>query len=380
MMKKNLFGVILTGCLAVSLFSGNSVSANEADSIIDTAIIESVPVMEIGGSIPDAKATFSDLSEGCIADSHWHIWNADAYDGEGDWEEVHEGTFTETDIYYLCITFQAAEGYAFSENGLEISYADGMEEGIVWSTYDDNDNEIYHCDMPAESFAAAIYDVVIKTPEVAAGNTAELEDIVFYSGDKIIADENFEIEANWICETDNYEDVTGKTFEDDHVYHLQLCIKSLSGYYFFNELNVIHNDAEGVLFYDVAPTHFDFTYSKSLLPPLEKVELAGLPSVEVGETMVDSLEAITNLDDSSCEMYVVWWDENDNDTTGQIMEDGHVYTMQIEINAFGSTALSEDFAFVIDGTEYEFTMIDEYNEQPVQAWLEIEYDFSGEQK
>lgn len=376
-MKKKLFSVILTLCLALSLFFGNSVSADAADNIIYTATIESIPTMEIGGSIADAKATFFDLSEGCIADSHWHIWNASANDGDGEWEVIHEGTFTETDIYYLCITFQAAEGYTFPETGLVVSYVDGVDEGNVWSTYDENDNEIYHCDMPAKSFATAIYDVLVTTPEVVAGNTATLEDIVFYSGDTVIPDENFEIEAKWICETHNYEDVTGKTFEEGHSYQFELCIKPLSGYYFFNELNIIHNDVEGELFYDVAPTHFDFFYSKSLLAPLEKVELAGLPSVKAGETMVDSLEAISDLEDLDCEVFVSWWDENGDDTTGQVMEEGHVYTVQIEVSTFGHTPLSEDFVFVIDGTVYEATAIDELNEQPTQAWLELEYDFSG---
>lgn len=377
-MKKTLFRAILTLFLTLSLFLGNSVSANAADKVISTATIESLPSMNFGGAIADAKATFCDLSEGCIADSHWYIWNASANDGNGEWEEIHEGTFSETDIYYLCITFQAAEGYTFSETGLEVLYADNLEQGNVWSTYDDNGNEIYHCDMSAKSFATAIYEIAITTPEVVAGNTATLEDIVFYSGDEIIADENFEIEAKWICETDNYEDVTGKTFENDHSYQFQLCIKPLSKYYFFNELNIIHNGADGELSYDVAPTHYDFFYNKSLLTPLEKVELAGLPAIKTGETMVNSLEKITNLDDLNCEIYVTWWDENGEDTTDQVMNADHVYTMQIEINAFGNIALSEDFAFVIDGTEYKATTIDEYNEQPLQAWLELEYDFSGD--
>ena len=303
-MKKKLFHIILALCLTVSLILGSGLSAAAADKVIYSATIESIPVMEVGSSIADAKATFFDLSEGCIADSHWHIWNASANDGNGEWEIIQEGTFTEKDIYYLCITFQAAEGYSFPETGLAVSYVDGVEEGNVWSTYDENNNEIYHCDMSAKSFATAIYDVVIKTPEVAPGNTAALEDIVFYSGDKIIADENFEIDAKWICETHNYEDVTGKTFEEGHSYQFELCIKPLSGYYFFNELNIIHNSNEGEMSYDVAPTHYDFYYSKSLMAPLESVELAGLPSVEAGETMVDSLEAITNLEDLNCGMSV----------------------------------------------------------------------------
>jgi len=375
-MKRRIFSVILTLCMSLSLFLGYSVSADAADKVIDTAIIESIPEMKIGGSIADAKATFLDLPEGCIADSHWHIWNASANDGEGEWEEIHKGTFTETDIYYLCITFEAAKGYSFAEDGFEVSYVDGVEEGDVWGTEDENGNLIWHCDMPIKSFARAIYDVVVKTPEVVAGNKATLEDIVFYSGNKIIPNENFEIDAKWFCETDNYKDVTGKTFEDGHYYQFELCIKPLPGYYFFNELNIIHNDDEGELSY-ADPTHYDFFYSKSLLAPLEKVELTGLPAVKTGEIMVDSLECITPLEDIDCELLVSWWDENGDDTTGQKMKAGHVYTMQIEVNAYSVTPLSEDFTFVIDGTEYEATMIDELNEQPSQAWLELEYDFSG---
>ena len=374
-MKKKLFSVILTLCMALSLFFGNSVSADAADNTIYTVIIESLPVMEIGGSIADAKAVFLDVPEGCIADSHWHIWNASANDGFGEWQEIHEGTFTETDVYYLCMTFQAEEGYTFSDN-FTVSYVDGVPEGNVWGEYDENDNLIWHCDMPKESFARTIYDIFITTPEVVPGNTATLEDIVFYSGDEIIPAENFDIEATWTCETHNYEDVTGKTFEEGHSYQFELCIKPLSGYYFFNELNIIHNSNEGEMSYDVAPTHYDFYYSKSLMAPLESVELAGLPSVEAGETMVDSLEAITNLEDLNCGMSVSWWDENGDDTTGEEMEAGHVYTVQIEINAFGSIPLSEDFVFVIDGTEYDATKIDDNNEQPAQAWLELEYDLS----
>jgi len=74
---------------------------------------------------------------------------------------------------------------------------------------------------------------------------------------------------------------------------------------------------------------------------------------------------------------VTWWDENGDDTTGQKMKDGHVYTFQIEVSTFGQVPLSEDFVFVIDGTEYAPTELDELNEHPSQAWLEFEYDFSG---
>jgi len=374
-MKKKLFSVILTLCMALSLFLGNSVSADAADKTIYSVVIESIPTMEIGGSIADAKATFLDVPEGCIAESHWHIWNASANDGDGEWQEIYEGTFSETDVYYLCMTFQAEEGYTFSDD-FEVSYVDGLEEGKVWSTYDENDNLIWHCDMEIESFATAIYDIVVTTPEVVPGNTAALEDIKFYSGDEIIANENFDIEATWICETHNYEDVTGKPFEDGCYYTFDLNIKPHAGYYFFDELNVIHNGVANEHSYDT-PTHCNYLYSKSLLAPLESIELAGLPEVKVGETMVDSLDVITNLDDINCDVYVTWWDENGDDTTGQKMKDGHVYTFQIEVSTFGQVPLSEDFVFVIDGTEYAPTELDELNEHPSQAWLEFEYDFSG---
>ena len=60
------------------------------------------------------------------------------------------------------------------------------------------------------------------------------------------------------------------------------------------------------------------------------------------------------------------------------MKKGHVYTLQIEVNDFGYSPLSEDFVFIVDGTEYLPTSIDELNEQPTQAWLELEYDLSND--
>lgn len=375
-MKKKVFSVILTLCMALSLFLGNSVSADAADKTIYSVVIESLPTMEIGGSIADAKATFLDVPEGCIADSHWHIWNPTAYDdNHGEWEIINEGTFTETDIYYLCMTFQTEKGYTFSDD-FQVSYLDGIEEGFVWGEYDEEDNIIWHCDMPVRSFATAIYDVFITTPDVVPGNTATLESIEFYSGDKIIPAENFDIDAKWICQTHDYEDVTGTVFEDGCYYSFEISIKPHTGYYFFNELNVVHNGNVDEFAFAATPTHYDYCYQKSLVAPIESIELSGLPSVKAGETMVDSLDAISNLEDLYCDIYIWWEDENGEETTGQKMEKGHVYTAQIEVNAFGQAPLSEDFVFVIDGIEYQATKIDDLNEQPSQAWLELEYNLS----
>ena len=55
---KRLFSVILTLCMALSLFLGNSISADAADKTIHTVVVDSIPAMEIGGSLADAKATF----------------------------------------------------------------------------------------------------------------------------------------------------------------------------------------------------------------------------------------------------------------------------------------------------------------------------------
>lgn len=374
---KRLFSVILTLCMALSLFLGNSLSADAADKTIHTVVVDSIPAMEIGGSIADAKATFLDVPEGCIADSYWNIWDVSANDGDGEWTKINEGTFTETDVYRLCLSFQTEDGYSFSDE-FEVSYVDGLPGGDLWGTYDENDNLIWYCDMPIQSFAVAIYDVFITTPDVIAGNTATLEDIEFYSGDKLIPAENFDIEAEWVCEEHDYENVTGKTFEDGCVYSFDLTIKPHTGYYFAEGLNVVHNGVVDDFAFAATPTNYDYYYSKSLLAPIESIELSGLPSVKVGETMVDSLEAISDLDALSCEIFVNWWDENGDDVTGQTMKKGHVYTLQIEVNDFGYSPLSEDFVFIVDGTEYLPTSIDELNEQPTQAWLELEYDLSND--
>ena len=138
---KKFFSVVLTFCMALSLFFGNSIFANAADKTIHTVVVDSIPAMEIGGSIADAKATFLDVPEGCIADSYWNIWDVSANDGDGEWTKINEGTFTETDVYRLCLSFQTEDGYSFSDE-FEVSYVDGLPGGDLWGTYDENDNLI----------------------------------------------------------------------------------------------------------------------------------------------------------------------------------------------------------------------------------------------
>lgn len=346
------------------------------DSNAEKTILESVTVtgltsiIEVGASIANTKATF-DAPEGCITDSHWYKWDADA----NDWLEVSNGTFTATDIYYFCITFQADDGYEFSED-FEVILPEGFE-GSVWSEEDDNEIT-YHYDMPISTFANAIYKIVVTSPEVKVGAEASTDkiDVTFYTGDEIITDSNFEISSRWICTTQEYTDVTGKVFEEGQTYQLEMDINALPGYYFAETLVIEHNGHINDFAYD-NPTHAELFYNYSLAAPLEKVEISSIPTAKAGEIMVsaDSL-SIKNLPDD-VEVLVYWWDEDGNDTEGAVMETGHVYTLQLEVYASGNTPLSEDFVFVINGTEYKPTEIDENNIQPCQAWLELEYNLSG---
>ena len=361
--KKKLFSMIISLSMVLTMFLGNLISVNAAENVIESVTITELPVFEVGASIADAKAT-ADVPEGCIATSQWYIWDA-----EESWTPISEGVFSETDIYFLCVEFETVEGYSFSEENFEVNYADGIEEGSVYGEYDEEDNLTYHCEMQKVSFATPIYKIDFEIPEVKVGNTATLENITFYSEDEVVAAENFEINAAWEC-IEHYEDATGEVFEDDHVYQFVLDVIPKDGYYFADTIEAYCNGEADEFAFGTEPTHYNYVYTKSLLDPIEKVEINGIPEVKVGETMPDTFEVLTPMEDYSGEIFFYWWSDESDDTAGEVMEEGQIYTLQIEVNMFGNYPLSEDFVYVIDGEEYEASDLTES-----QAFFELKYDF-----
>ena len=362
--KKKIFSMILTLCMVATMFLGSVVAVHAAENVIESVTITGIPVVALGDSIAEAKATV-DAPEGCIVTSQWYVWDAEDY-----WVPISSGTFTETDVYYLGVELKAAEGYVLSED-FEVKYADGIEEASEAYTCDEEDNiDTYYCDFQEISFATPIYKIDFEIPEVKAGNTAELENITFYSGDEIVANENFEINATWEC-TIHYEDVTGEVFEDGHAYYFSLEVTPKAGYYFADTIEAYCNGEADEAAFGTDPTCYDYYYSKSLLPPVERVEINGLPEGKAGETMSDTYEVVTVLEDFSeaGEISFYWWNEEGDDTAGEVMEEGQVYTLQIEVYMYGDYPLSEDFVYVIDGKEYEARSLTD-----IQAFIELEYD------
>lgn len=366
--SKKTFRIVLMLCTLAITIIGSTFVVHADNSVIDSVTVESVPVPAFGESIVDAKAAFA-VPEGCVAESFWIKWN------HSNQEFVivpndSDDTFTETDIYQCVLKFSLKEGYTFTDEWLTINYPDTVDTDDIeaWSEGDD-ESEVYYVVLPCTSFATAIYEIDITLPEVVAGNTASVGEIEFHSGDDIISNDNFEIETYWECHTDNYENVTDEAFEADNVYQYHLYITPKAGYYFAESMTVYCNGEEEFWGYET-PTYYSFYPDFTTFTPLEKIELAGLPEKEVGATMVGSLEILTDTDDFK--VYVDWYDENDDEVTGQAMEDGKLYTVYIEVSATGNTPITEDFIIEIDGTEYTPNVL---NLDGGQAFLSFEYDF-----
>lgn len=367
--RKKILSAFLALCIILAMFTGGTISVSADDTLISgTATITNIPIREAGGSIAETKPTVS-APEGCIAEAHWHKWDT----AQNDYVIVNEGTFTDTDVYYLCIEFKAADGYSFSDD-FEIIVPDGYDENI-WRDEHEDSVTAYYCAFPASSFGTEIFSISVDIPEVKAGATASIEDTdyTFKTNDSTVSAENFDINAEWFCESKNYDVVNGQKFQNGHVYSLSLEIDAKPGYYFSESLVLEYGDRTSEFVYD-SPTHASFYYTYSLETPIEKVELAGLPEGNVGDIMVESLELIDKNKDFDISIN---WDDGEDDTNGMAMEDGKVYTVHIEAYMPTSVPLSENFVFIIDGVEYKATYVDDNNIQPCYADLYLEYDFSG---
>jgi len=361
-MKKQTFltNILLTCCMLLTMVLGASFSVSAAGEISSVEITE-IPVMEAGASISDTKAAFT-TPEGAIVESNWYIWDSE----QESYVIIDEGNFTETDVYYLSVSVKPEDGYTFSED-FSFTYPEGIDDNdyFVWGEETPEGEMTWNFDMTPVSFSAEIFKVELITPEVEAGAIAEIEELHFYSNDSLIDEENFEVEASWYCSTDDTV-VTGQAFEAEKVYNLNLLITAKEGYYFSNEVVFVHNGNEETIFnYPDKVEFFDYV---SLMPPVERVELSGLTSLEAGDTSVNTLEITNGVD--NCEIFVYWFDESGNELIDTPLEDGVKYTVQVEVNLFGDEPISENFVYIIDGTEYQPI---EISTETNQAWMSMEY-------
>ncbi len=369
--KKRFFGLIAVFSMLLALVMGGT-SAEAAENVIDSVKITSVPTFSVGGSIADAKATV-EAPEGCIAESHWKVWDPAAEDGSGAFVDVNSGSFDSNSVYYFYMTFEAAEGYMFDEEWFNVELAEGVSEGEMYG--ESNDDGYIYCwywELPTVSAAIAIDKVEVKYPEKAVGNTATVDEVLFYSGESLVSSDNFDIKWHWECMTDNYKDVTGKSFEDGKVYQLQIDITPKTGYYLTNDVVSSMNGKEDDMPFATASNIFLFT-EYSFEPLLTKAEITGLPEEKVGEVMPGELGMVVDVD--GYEVSIEWYDDEDNEVSGQTMEEGNVYTAYVNVFALGYSTFSEEFVFIINGEEYVPT-----NLSPDEnfAQLILEYEFPGE--
>lgn len=378
MFKKNkqLLSVVLTLCMVVSMFLGNTVSANAADKEIKSATVISVPSInfEEPSDIAESQATF-EVPEGCIAKSQWYIWDIAANEGDGCFVPVNSGKFTTTDIYYLSLSFEAAKGYVFSED-FDVIVPDGCE-GSLTGTGESNDI-IWSYDLPVMSAKGAIYQVNITHPEPMVGNIASTEEIAisFITGDSIVENPVFKSEINWICSSCNYEKVNGKAFETGHKYDLEIKLSAPDGYYFAESLYANHNGkVDDYVFESFTQFSLIDNYTVYEGPVLEEIVINGFPEVNAGETMAPETSYDIETLPEGVAVYIEWFDEDDNVVTGTNMEDGRLYTAQIYVEAkSGDITLTPEFEFIIDGSQWKPTILDDKNPMPLWAILELEYD------
>lgn len=354
-MKRNIILTaffIMLFCMNLSVFAAEEITSVE---------ITEIPVVEPGASIADTKAAF-EAPEGVTAESKWYIWDTE----EETYVVVEDGVFTETDTYYLSVSAEAEEGYVFAED-FNFTYPEGADEDriSVWGEETPEGNMTWYFDMTPISFSTHVLQVEISTPEVAVGTTASIDEIIFRSNDALVDTENFEIEADWLCVTDD-QIVTGQPFEANKVYQLNANIVAKEGYSFISDVLVLHNGTEEMVF--SYPHKVEFFKEFSLMPPVERVELSGLSDVKAGEFPIQTLEIINDIE--SCEIFVLWFDEDGNEIYEEALEDGKTYTVQVEINLYGYEPISENLVYVIDGTEYQPTTV---STETNQAWLEMDY-------
>lgn len=110
---------------------------------------------------------------------------------------------------------------------------------------------------------------------------------------------------------------------------------------------------------------------------LDSLVINSFPKAEAGEIMVTEKNLTIEGLPTDVEVVVEWQDENEKITTDTKMEEGHVYTAMIYVDAtFSSYTLSNEFLFKIDGTEYGPTIMDPYNQSPLWAQLDLEYELT----
>ena len=216
--------------------------------------------------------------------------------------------------------------------------------------------------------AEEISRIEITTPEPEVGALAAIDEIVFLANEEVVDNENFEIDAYWYCVTDD-KAMTGEAFEAEKVYRLTVNASANEGYHMSDTLSVLHNGNDGSFFSE--PQKMEFFGSFSFLSPVERIELSGLSSLTAGDAPVNTLSITNGVE--SCDVFVMWYDENGDEVLdGTLMAD-HAYTVQVEVNLYGDEPISENFVYVIDGTEYApFDVSVDTN----QAWLNMEYRLS----
>lgn len=351
---------ILILCTVLAAAFGTTLPVWAADEISSVEITE-IPAIESGASIQDTKAVFQ-APEGCVVESNWFIWKAE----EETYILAEEDSFTETDIYYLSVSVKAEEGYTFSED-FYFTYPEDTDADsvITWADSTEEAGTTWYFDMTPVTLATPVQRIEVTTPEAKAGKHASIDKISIYVDDELVDNENFVIDANWYCVTDD-QTITGETFEAEKVYQLLVNVTAKEGYSFTGNTLFLHNDKEGLYF--SYPNKLEFFKDFSLLSPVERIELSGLAALEPGSAPVNTLEITNGIE--NCEIFVLWYDENGDELTEQALIEDYNYTVQVEVNLYGDEPISEDFVFVIDGVEYPPT---DLSAETKQAWLNREF-------
>lgn len=330
---KRFISMLLALCMAVSVFTGMTLTASAESGAISEINIYGVPSLEENIVFSADEITVPE-DAGYVLSSVSLYKNGEEYEG-----------ILDAGNYELYIEVEPSEGYDFAED-VEV-LINGEPADSPWYVYGGFDLVSVGAEF---SFGVEhICEVELGgIPDIEIGDTIAEPEII------IPDDANYSVTTSWVDE--NEEAVEGK-FESGKRYCLEIYAEADDGYDFdgdFIETVIESESGDYVDYYITFESYTSITVhiEYSFFTEINEVEINGVPEAVAGEDI--TTDGITIPDDAPYELSdVYWYNVTDEENAEGKFEEGKRYELFIGIIPSEGYEFGEDVTVTVNGEDFD---------------------------